>query len=208
MLQIVKLVDFGMILDLSKEPHSRGMMGSPGFVAPEVILGQHHTSQMDNYSLGVLLFVMLVGAKPMTQEQARSMQYALMTPESLRGMHVRAPSIRHTPLSAVRCDAGGSARPRHCPSQPCVVRTKRRGFAVGKASGVQDPRWRALTESAKDLILKLLQPDPKNRYTAKQALNHRCALARRRMPVALSRRCCLRATRRHRRTSQPGILCG
>jgi serine/threonine protein kinase len=38
---------------------------------------------------------------------------------------------------------------------------------------MQDPRWRALTESAKDLILKLLQPDPKNRYTAKQALNHR-----------------------------------
>ena len=87
-MQIVKLVDFGMILDLSKEPHSRGMMGSPGFVAPEVILGQHHTSQMDCYSLGVLLFVMLVGAKPMTQDQARSMQYALMTPESLRGMHV------------------------------------------------------------------------------------------------------------------------
>eukprot|EP00892_Ulva_mutabilis_P011554 jgi/Ulvmu1/8771/UM048_0026.1 len=120
---IVKLVDFGMILDLSKEPHSRGMMGSPGFVAPEVILGQHHTSQMDCYSVGVLLFVMLVGAKPMTQDQARSMQYALMTPESLRGMH--------------------------------------------------DPRWRALTEPAKDLILKLLQPDPKNRFTAKQALNHR-----------------------------------
>jgi serine/threonine protein kinase len=39
---------------------------------------------------------------------------------------------------------------------------------VGRAC-VQDPRWRALTESAKDLILKLLQPDPKNRYTAKQA---------------------------------------
>ena len=38
---------------------------------------------------------------------------------------------------------------------------------------VQDPRWRALTEPAKDLILKLLQPDPKNRFTAKQALNHR-----------------------------------
>lgn len=30
-----------------------------------------------------------------------------------------------------------------------------------------------LSEPAKDLILKLLQPDPKNRYTAKQALNHR-----------------------------------
>lgn len=38
---------------------------------------------------------------------------------------------------------------------------------------VQDPRWRVLSEPAKDLILKLLQPDPKNRYTAKQALNHR-----------------------------------
>ena len=98
-MQIVKLVDFGMILDLSKEPHSRGMMGSPGFVAPEVILGQHHTSQMDCYSLGVLLFVMLVGAKPMTQDQARSMQYALMTPESLRGMHVCPSTLYLYPVS-------------------------------------------------------------------------------------------------------------
>ena len=38
---------------------------------------------------------------------------------------------------------------------------------------MQDPRWRSLTDAAKELILKLLQPDPKNRFTAKQALNHR-----------------------------------
>ena len=116
LLQIVKLVDFGMILDLSKEPHSRGMMGSPGFVAPEVILGQHHTSQMDNYSLGVLLFVMLVGAKPMTQDQARSMQYALMTPESLRGMHVRP--LLFSPLQ--RCPA--CVRPLR--QRPCCSRVR------------------------------------------------------------------------------------
>lgn len=99
-----------MILDLAKEPKSRGMMGSPGFVAPEVILGQYHTTQMDCYSLGVLLFVMLVGAKPMTQDQARNMQYALMTPESLRGMHVRAPCLSRPARCVLRL------RPRACSS--------------------------------------------------------------------------------------------
>ena len=87
---VVKLVDFGMVLDLRKEPTARGMMGSPGFVAPEVILGGYHTTQMDMYSLGVLLFVMLVGAKPMTQDQAKSMQYAVLPLESLRGVLVRS----------------------------------------------------------------------------------------------------------------------
>lgn len=37
---------------------------------------------------------------------------------------------------------------------------------------MQDPRWRSLTDSAKDLIVHLLSLEPKTRYTAKMALNH------------------------------------
>lgn len=145
---VVKLVDFGMVLDLRKEPTARGMMGSPGFVAPvrrcrsphslrspphssslfstqtifftrslapqEVILGGYHTTQMDMYSLGVLLFVMLVGAKPMTQEQAKSMQYAVMPLESLRGVHVRA-------------ERGEGGRSRCCGLCCCAARSVARG---------------------------------------------------------------------------------
>lgn len=45
--------------------------------------------QMDCYSLGVMLFVMLVGSKPMSQDQVQGMKYAWMQPEQLRNMHVR-----------------------------------------------------------------------------------------------------------------------
>ncbi len=38
----------------------RGLLGSYGFIAPEVLAGQRHRPAMDMFSLGVLLFVMLV----------------------------------------------------------------------------------------------------------------------------------------------------
>ncbi len=37
-----------------------GPLGSPGFVAPEIIHGAVHMPSMDVFSLGVLLFIMLV----------------------------------------------------------------------------------------------------------------------------------------------------
>lgn len=37
-----------------------GPLGSPGFVAPEIIAGAPHSPAMDVFSLGVLLFIMLV----------------------------------------------------------------------------------------------------------------------------------------------------
>lgn len=43
-------------------PAAAGPLGSPGFVAPEIIADGVHTPAMDVFSLGVLLFIMLVGA--------------------------------------------------------------------------------------------------------------------------------------------------
>ncbi|GFR39751.1 hypothetical protein Agub_g235, partial [Astrephomene gubernaculifera] len=54
----------------------RGCLGSPGFIAPEVVNGGAHTFAMDVYSLGVLLFVMLTGRKPWPLREVRSLQYA------------------------------------------------------------------------------------------------------------------------------------
>ena len=50
--------------------------------------------QMDCYSLGVMLFVMLVGSKPMSQDQVQGMKYAWMQPEQLRNMHVGPHRLR------------------------------------------------------------------------------------------------------------------
>jgi serine/threonine protein kinase len=44
--------------------HPAGALGSPGFVSPEVVHDAPHEPSMDIFSLGVVLFVMLVGRKP------------------------------------------------------------------------------------------------------------------------------------------------
>lgn len=47
-------------------------------VAVQTIMGERHTPAMDMFSLGVILFVMLTGHKPMRSEQARSLAYAAL----------------------------------------------------------------------------------------------------------------------------------
>ena len=52
-----------------------GALGSPGFVAPEIILNQEHTPAMDVFSLGVVLFIMLVGRKPFNIKECENLSY-------------------------------------------------------------------------------------------------------------------------------------
>ena len=57
-------------------PAAAGALGSPGFVAPEVVLREPHTPAMDVFSLGVVLFIMLVGRKPFSVKQCECLSYA------------------------------------------------------------------------------------------------------------------------------------
>ena len=54
-------------------------MGSPGFVAPEVVLGRPHTPAMDIYSLGTVLFILLVGRKPFNLKQTQDLSYCKLS---------------------------------------------------------------------------------------------------------------------------------
>ncbi len=58
----VKLCDFD--LALQEEEAAAGLTGSPGYVAPEVILGEKITPLADIFSLGVVFYEMLAGARP------------------------------------------------------------------------------------------------------------------------------------------------
>ncbi|GAB4817123.1 hypothetical protein N2152v2_004169 [Parachlorella kessleri] len=75
---VVKIVDLGMAAYYDPTNLVRGPMGSPGFVAPEIIKSGPHTPAMDVFSLGVLLFVMLVGRKPFNIKESESLQYAFL----------------------------------------------------------------------------------------------------------------------------------
>lgn len=56
----VKMIDFGLSCVMGDKAES-GWLGTPGYVAPEVIDGKPHTPAMDVFSAGVILFMLLTG---------------------------------------------------------------------------------------------------------------------------------------------------
>lgn len=67
----VKICDFdlaiseqGMGGSSSSETSASGLTGSPGYLAPEIVLGELPTSASDIFSLGIVLYEMLTGARP------------------------------------------------------------------------------------------------------------------------------------------------
>lgn len=83
---VVKLVDLGMAWRLRPDVQEHGVLGSAGFVAPEVIKGAEHTPAMDVFSMGVLLFIMLVGRKPFNLEDSEKLRYAKMSLSDAPGL--------------------------------------------------------------------------------------------------------------------------
>ena len=70
----VVLTDFGIARALERERTrdvaltSEGLMGTPGYMAPEQVLGEPVTPATDIYALGVVLFEMLSGQLPFQGE--------------------------------------------------------------------------------------------------------------------------------------------
>jgi serine/threonine-protein kinase len=68
----IKIADFGIALsnqDFSQKLTSTGeFVGTPGYLSPEVCLGKAVDQRSDIFSLGIVLFEMLVGEMPFTDE--------------------------------------------------------------------------------------------------------------------------------------------
>jgi serine/threonine-protein kinase len=62
----IKLVDFGLarLMTTTSMTRSGSIMGSPGYIAPEIIEGRKADSRTDIFSFGVVLYEMLTGERP------------------------------------------------------------------------------------------------------------------------------------------------
>lgn len=66
----IKITDFG-IADILEDENTKtqSLMGTPQYVAPEVLRGYPATNQTDIYSVGILLYELLIGHAPFTAEK-------------------------------------------------------------------------------------------------------------------------------------------
>ncbi|KAG2686032.1 hypothetical protein I3843_10G149000 [Carya illinoinensis] len=115
----LKAIDFGLSIFFKPGERFSEIVGSPYYMAPEV-LKRNYGPEIDIWSAGVILYILLCGVPPFWAESEQGVAQAI-----LRGL----------------------------------IDFKR------------DP-WPNISETAKDLVKQMLEPDPKLRLTAKQVLEH------------------------------------
>jgi len=75
----VRLMDFGIAraegLSLTRAGFA---LGTPYYMAPELVLGQPATDQVDIYAFGILLFELLTGQKPIEGETVERLFYQIL----------------------------------------------------------------------------------------------------------------------------------
>lgn len=59
----IKLIDFGLAKRVSRNEVMNSPNGTPYYIAPEVLKGSY-TTQCDNWSMGVVMYIMLSGKPP------------------------------------------------------------------------------------------------------------------------------------------------
>ncbi|XP_045916763.1 cGMP-dependent protein kinase 1 [Micropterus dolomieu] len=65
----IKLVDFGFAKELVRGEKTYSFVGTPEYMAPEIIKNQGHDFAVDFWSLGVLIFELLVGSPPFSSSE-------------------------------------------------------------------------------------------------------------------------------------------
>ncbi|XP_058084737.1 calcium-dependent protein kinase 13 [Magnolia sinica] len=115
----IKLADFGLATYIKPGQSLHGTVGSPFYIAPEVLAGGYNQAA-DVWSAGVILYILLSGMPPFWGK------------------------------------------------------TKSRIFDAVRAADLRFPLdpWGCISESAKDLITRMLSTDPVQRLSAAQVLDH------------------------------------
>ncbi|KAM3288733.1 calcium-dependent protein kinase 32-like [Capsicum chacoense] len=115
----LKAIDFGLSVFFKPGERFNEIVGSPYYMAPEV-LKRDYGPEVDVWSAGVILYILLCGVPPFWAETEQGVAQAIIR---------------------------------------SVVNFKR------------DP-WPKVSDNAKDLVKRMLNPDPSKRLTAQEVLDH------------------------------------
>jgi len=146
------LLDFGIakLLDDSDEKGDLTRTGArwitPGYGAPEQILGHPVTTATDVYQLGVLLFELLVGERPFPTKGRSTFEVE------------RAICREDPPKPSTRAEAGTGSDETANPDPTSLRRTDRTSLR------------RILTGDLDAIVLKALRKEPQERYASVEAM--------------------------------------
>jgi calcium/calmodulin-dependent protein kinase I len=70
----LKLIDFGFACQFGPSiPRETRLCGTPGYVAPEMIRGAPYGAEVDMWSVGVIMYVLLAGMPPFASDDAQEL---------------------------------------------------------------------------------------------------------------------------------------
>ena len=57
----IKIADFGLAVEMSEPKAKMGLTGTPMYIAPEILKSEAYGTAADMWSIGCVLYIMLVG---------------------------------------------------------------------------------------------------------------------------------------------------
>ncbi len=105
----IKIADFGIakMIRMSDRTHTDVIMGTPNYIAPEVVQGKPYDHRVDIFALGVTIYEMLTGRRPFDAENDFAIIYKVATEEPVSLSEVvegLPPSLVHAVHKALQKD--------------------------------------------------------------------------------------------------------
>ena len=70
---IIKISDFGLARFVDNQTLATTACGTPGYVAPEVVEGKGYGKEIDYWSIGIIIYIMLCGFPPFYDENNQNL---------------------------------------------------------------------------------------------------------------------------------------
>jgi len=101
----VKLMDFGIARDetLSDLTEAGTGLGTPSYMSPEQILGDKLDFRSDIFSLGIVLYQMVTGRKPFTEDNSQTVMQKIRLEKYTSARRLNAAVPRHLERILARC---------------------------------------------------------------------------------------------------------